>query len=122
MARTDFTNQLQALGISAQLLDVSGRTFVVFDYTIPVGRFYGKNVRLALEVRDSFPMDPPPGPHFNAQLMTVGIGGGHPYGGIHASPLGADWQYWSRPFSEWATTDKSARTYLAHLKNLLATV
>ena len=122
MAKSDFVQQLQALGYYAQELAVQGRIFQVFDYQVPVGRFAGQTVRLGLEVRESFPMDAPPGPHFAPHLLGINTGGVHPVGGIHNSPLGAEWQYWSRPFSEWAQTDKTARIYLAHIKHLLDTV
>lgn len=121
MAKSDFMNQLQALDYTVQ---EPAPGFLAFEYEIPVGKFQGQKVWMALQVTDSFPMSPPPGPHFKPHLLPVtGGGGAHPYGAIHNSPLGAEWQYWSRPFTnEWNRTDKAVKTYLAHIKNLLATV
>lgn len=121
MAKLDFINQLQALGYTVQ---EPAPDFICFEYEIPVGKFYGQKVWMALQVNDSFPMNPPPGPHFKPHLLPITGGGGtHPYGAIHGSPLGAEWQYWSRPFTQhWNKTDKTAKTYLGHIKNLFATI
>lgn len=121
MAKSDFMNQLQTLGYTVQ---EPASDLLAFEYEIPVGKFLGRKVWMALQVTDSFPMNPPPGPHFKPHLLPVTGGGGtHPYGAIHNSPLGAEWQYWSRPFTnEWNRTDKTVKTYLAHIKNLMATV
>jgi hypothetical protein len=121
MAKSDFVNQLQTLGYSVHE-PVAG--FLSFSYAIPIGKFAGQTVEMALQVHDNFPMSPPPGPHFKPHLLPVSGGGGmHPYGAIHASPLGAEWQYWSRPFAaEWNRTDHSVKSYLAHIRNLFATI
>lgn len=120
MARTDFIHELQALGYIVQ---EPGQQFLTFEYDIPVGPFVGRRVTLGLQIMDSFPMDPPTGPHFKPHLLPVtGQGGFHPYGAIHASALGAEWQYWSRPFKEWNQTERTVKTYLSHIKNLLATI
>lgn len=120
MSKLDFLNQLQAHGYAVHE-PVSD--FFAFEYEIPLGKFKGQKVLMAIMVNDSFPMNPPPGPHFKPHLLPVTGGGGtHPYGAIHASPLGIEWQYWSRPFSEWNNSDKTVKTYLAHIRNLFATI
>lgn len=121
MAKVDFYNQLQGLGYTVQEPAVG---FLSIEYVITVGRFIGKTVHMALQVDESFPMNPPPGPHFTLQLLPITGGGGtHPYGGVHTSPLGGDWQYWSRPFTnDWNRSDKTVKTYLAHIRNLFATI
>jgi len=120
MAKIEFINQLQALGFTVQ---EPATDFVSFEYEIPVGRFTGQKVEMALQVNDSFPMNAPPGPHFKPHLLPVTGGGGtHPYGAIHNSPLGSEWQYWSRPFKERNRSKKDVKTYLAHIRNLFATI
>lgn len=121
MAKQDFINELEALGYKTAEPHPG---FIACEYEIPLGRFIGRVVTIAFQVDDSFPMNPPPGPHFREQLLPItGGGGAHPFGAIHASPLGADWQYWSRPFTaHWNTSDRTVKTYLAHIKNLLATI
>src|SRR5690606_19525043 len=117
MSKSDFLYQLQALGYEVR---EPAPGFYSIDYEIPVGRFCGQHVEMALQVTQCFPMTPPPGPHFKPHLLPVtGGGGAHPYGAIHPSPLGPPWQYWSRPFAvHWNTTDKTVKTYLSHIKNL----
>jgi hypothetical protein len=121
MARKDFISQMESLGYAVSEFPPD---FISIEYIIPVGKFYGQKVNMAFQVNDSFPMNPPPGPHFKPHLLPVTGGGGtHPFGAIHNSPLGADWQYWSRPFNKhWNSTDRTVKTYLAHIKNLLATI
>lgn len=120
MAKADFINQLQALGLTVRELD---NDFVAFEYEIPVGKFKGEIVSLAFQGISSFPMACPGGPHFKPLLLPITGGGGqHPFGAVHNSPLGSDWEYWSRPFSAWNRTDKTVKTYMAHIKNLLFTI
>lgn len=121
MAKLDFLQQLLALGFEVR---EPATDFFSIIYEIPVGRFIGQKVEMAFMVNDSFPMTPPPGPHFKPHLLPITSGGGsHPYGAVHNSPLGGDWQYWSRPFaSHWNLCDKTVQTYLAHIRNLLATI
>ena len=120
MAKSDFISQLHALSYKVEELTSE---FVTIDYEIPLGKFQGQNVTMAFQVDDSFPMTPPPGPHFKPLLLPItGGSDAHPFGAIHSSALGTDWEYWSRPFKDWNRTDKTVRTYLAHIKNLLATI
>lgn len=121
MAKSELINQLQALGYEVQEL-ASG--FISFEYEIPVGNFSGQKVSIAFQIDNGFPMNPPAGgPHFKPLLLPIIGGGGiHPFGAIHVSPLGPEWEYWSRPFNEWNKTDRTMKTYMAHIRNLLATI
>jgi hypothetical protein len=114
MARIDFINELRELGIDPK---VEG-TKVFFDYDIPVGRNIGRKVSLGFEVGDDYPMNCPPGPHFKSD-DSHWI---EPHNNVNPSPFGEGWRYWSRPFPKWNQTDRKARTYLAHIKNLLVQV
>ncbi|MFM9909199.1 MAG: E2/UBC family protein [Chitinophagaceae bacterium] len=121
MAKADFINQLQALGYVVQ---EPVTDFISFEYEVSVGKFIGQQVWMALQVTEGFPMNAPPGPHFKPHLLPITGGGGvHPFGAIHPSPLGTEWQYWSRPFNnEWNRTDRTVKSYLAHIRNLFATI
>lgn len=118
MSRQDFIDQLKALRYEPQELP-EGR--IAFDYTVPLGRFVGQQIRLGFSVGDDFPMNPPSGPHISPHLLPLKNGGVHPYGQVLPSPFGPEWQYWSRPFPGWAGTDRTVRTYLAHIRHLLET-
>lgn len=117
----EITKQLQALGYIVQE-PASG--FVSFQYKIPVGRFREQIVDLAFQIDGAFPMNPVAGgPHFKPHLLPItGGGGSHPFGAVHNSPLGGQWQYWSRPFREWNQSDKTVKTYMAHIRHLLDTI
>ena len=86
--------------------------FVVFAYRIELGSRAGQEVRIGLQVPGDWPISPPPGPHVSPRL-------GHPHGAVHDSPLGSDWEYWSRPAQNWPA-DRTARAYLRHLRTLFS--
>lgn len=91
---------------------------IAFSYKIPVGRFMGTEITLALQ-GPQFPNIPPPGLLINIHLLPLKGGGVHPTGGIHARNYGGrNWQYWSRPYREWSKTDRSIKTYMAFVRLL----
>ena len=124
MAFTDFVSELRVLGYVVS--EVGNR--VIVDYEIPVGRFAGQRVRLGLTADDSYPSACPGGPHVSPPLLPMHPSQdiGHPRGGVHDDPdyeshAGGKWQYWSRPFPGWGRSDKTARSYMAHVRALFAT-
>jgi hypothetical protein len=120
MARKHFVEQLKAMGFSVEEI---GEDRVAFPFTVAVGKFAGKEIRLGFVVPGDFPDTPPSGPHISPQLLPFNnTSQKHPEGGIHKSdPFGQDWQYWSRPCPNWATTDRSVRAYMAHIVHLFDT-
>lgn len=119
MARQDFIDQLKTLGFAPEDL---GANRVCFPYSIPVGKFIDQQIRLGFVVNEDFPANPPGGLHVSPHLLPINPSGTHPAGGVHDNrEFGAGWQYWSRPFQEWANTDRSVRVYMAHIRNLFAT-
>ncbi len=56
MARKDFIDQLRALGYDPQEF---GDNKVAFLYTIPVGKFGGKEIMLGFVVGEDFNLNPP---------------------------------------------------------------
>lgn len=106
-----FAEEARSLGLSDVAIE---GTWVKFDLSIPVGRFSGETRRIAAEVPLDFPLNPPPGPHVSPPTT-------HPAGAVHASPLGADWVYWSRPAQGWAA-DRSVKAWLRHVRSLFAQV
>lgn len=122
MNRESFIQGFIALGCKPE-----ARTddFLVFPYVVPVGKFAGEEIRLGLEIKGDAPINPPPGLHVSPRLLPQHPSADlpHPAGGVHASPpaLGVDWQYWSRPIQHWKDGERSARQYMAHIRNLFAT-
>lgn len=119
MARADFIRQLEALGYKVEDL---GENRLAFKYRVPVGKMIDKEVSIGFVVGDEFPASPPSGPHISPRLFPNQSGGTHPTGGIHNSPFGDEWHYWSRPYNGWAKSDRSVRAYLAHIRHLFDTL
>lgn len=116
-----FTQGIEELGYSPAALD--GRPdHIVIDYVVPTGRFADQKVRMGFIVPGDFPMTPPSGPHVSPQIHQILSGGEHPTGGVHQSPdFGGEWQYWSRPFQNWAQSKKTVAAYMSHIWRLWET-
>lgn len=119
MSRADFISQLAALGYT---VEDRGNGQLAFRYTIPVGPRLGQEIMMGFAVGDDFPAAPPTGPHISPRLYPNLGGGAHPTGGIHDSPFGPDWHYWSRPFQNWAATPRTVKAYMAHIRHLFDTL
>jgi len=113
----ELRKQLEELGYKVLIIN---NRFVSFDFRVQHGRFKGRDIQIALEA-PQFPLNPPSGPYINPHIMPItNSGGQHPEGGIHARNLpSADWQYWSRPFASWNSTNKTAKIYLSFIRKLL---
>ncbi|MBX2943609.1 MAG: hypothetical protein KF860_14825 [Cyclobacteriaceae bacterium] len=116
MARIDFINQLKALGFQTQELNNS---IVCISFDIPIGVNKGKQALLGFQVQDDFPMNCPAGLHFNASDLSDWK---EPKQNVSDSPLGPGWRYWSRRFPDWNRTDRTVKTFLAHVRNILTRI
>jgi hypothetical protein len=117
MALGDLLDQLRALGFSVEPM---GPDRVAFPYLIDVGPRVGELIQLGFIVPGDYNLSCPSGPHVSPLMYPNQSGGVHPTGGVSDSPFGADWQYWSRPFTEWARSARNARAYMAHVRHLFA--
>ena len=119
---TLFASQLRAAGHEVEELPEG---HVQFSYTVDVGKHAGLQVQMGFQVPDSFPLEPPHGPHISKRLHPNQSGGVHPTGGIHCSgrlskfPFG--WEHWSRPHPNWADGPRNAVRYMAFVQQLWAT-
>jgi hypothetical protein len=120
MSRKDFLDGLTRLGYKAE---ERGDNRVAFPYTVPVGRFRGTPVHLGFAATEDFPLNPPSGPHVSPRLLPLHPNNDlpHPRGGVHESPFGADWEYWSRPCVEWARTGRTVDAYMSFILRLWET-
>jgi hypothetical protein len=98
---------------------------VAIDYVVETGKCAGRRLKLGFIVPSDFPMTPPSGIHVALLIHPEQAGGQHPTGGIHrqhAAPfeeaLGGNWQYWSRPPSDWGTGKKTVAAFMAHVWRL----
>lgn len=121
MARQDFIDQLRALGHE---VEEPGGNKISFTYVIPVGKRANQEIKIGFEVSEDFPANPPSGPHVSPRILPLDkTKDPHPKGGVHESTnFGNEWEYWSRPFPNWANTDRTARTYMAFIRYLFETL
>lgn len=119
-----FMDGLRALGYEpTPLPDL--RDHIAFDYVVETGKFAGRKIRLGFVVPQDFPMTPPSGPYVSPEIHPINTSGTHPLGAVHkdqARPFdektGLKWQYWSRPFSNWAASKRTVATYMSHIWKL----
>jgi hypothetical protein len=121
MARKDFMDQLVSLGYT---VEERGENRIAFRYVVPVGKLRGQEIWLGLVANDDLPLNAPSGPHVSPRLFPIHPANDlpHPLGGVHESPFGPDWQYWSRPFQVWGNTDRSAAAYMSHIRDLFSKI
>jgi hypothetical protein len=127
MPKELFIEQLKARGYNVR---EPFKDFIVIDFMVDTGRFFGQEIQLGFARVNSFPDIPPGGPNFNKHLKPFNnTSNTHPDGGIHYSKavfteigLTDEWQYWSRPFPDWKNTDRTVDIYFAHLRHLLDTI
>jgi len=121
VARQEFISQLTELGYKVEDL---GNNRVTLKYVIPIGRLSNQEIILGFLVQDDFPANPPSGPHISPRLLPINTEDKtHPNGGIHTSEqFGTEWEYWSRPFPAWGSTDHTVRTYMAFIRRLFETL
>ncbi|MBL8644449.1 MAG: hypothetical protein JNK21_11000, partial [Rhodospirillaceae bacterium] len=118
-----FVDGLKQLGYNPTSLP--GRSdHVMFDYTVESGTKAGQRVTLGFIVPTDFSMTPPSGPHVSPRIHpTRAESGPHPTHGVHQSDefqrgTGKDWQYWSRPFPDWANSKRTVAAYMSHIWKL----
>ena len=119
MPKEDFVRQLNQMGYE---VDDLGGNHIAFQCEIPCGKMAGQKIKLGFDVPQDFPLTPPPGPHVSPRLLPNQSGGTHPTGGIHDSPFGPEWQYWSRPISHWSNTKRTVKDVMAHIWHLFDTL
>lgn len=124
---TAFMEGLRMLGYDPQALP-GKPDHVFFDYPVEVGRCSGQKVRLGLVVPNDFPNIPPSGPHVSPHIQPIHSQNDipHPRGGVHLSAdfqngAGGEWQYWSRPCSDWGQRKRTVSAYMAHVWRLWET-
>lgn len=101
MPPSDFADLLRKRGVPFQTQPVDNDTaFVMLGYVVPDGRYAGAAVDAAVLIPGDFPCTPPYGVHVRKGAMQGAAN-------VNPSPLGPDWELWSRQM-EWA--DPASRT------------
>jgi hypothetical protein len=119
----DFIAQLRDLGFDAvetPIAQMPGQTIIQLPYTIPLGSKSGDEIRLGFLVPPDYNLTCPSGPYMQPHVLPINQATEPPYGGVTDAShvFGAGWQYWSRPYNNWAGSDRNARAYMRHIKHL----
>ena len=85
---------------------------VVKAFCISLGSHAGKTIDVGVSGQD-FPFTPPAGIHVSPVLAPNGINN------ISQSPLGSNWQYWSRRLTDW-TTNRTAKHIVSYINKVFA--
>lgn len=117
-ATADFASQLVARGYGAT--EVAANR-ITFRYAVEVGRFAGQEVVIGIEVPPDFDRTPPSGPHVSPRILPINpTATTHPEK-VLESNFGVDFEYWSRPYTNWGKDGRDVGAYLAFLRHLFAT-
>lgn len=114
MTADDLENYLSELGLLVERVsDVNGTEYTtVREFAIPAGSLRGKRCDVALQRVETTPYAVPAAIHTRPALVAMDMVGPLK---TRPSPLGADWQYWSRRFDH----VPSPRAVWAHILTVL---
>lgn len=117
MTDDDFAAYLRGLGFTVEAAqDVNGHPYTVIrQVTITAGSLAGRTCDVALARCQSVPYMVAPAIHTRPALVPMDMNG--PLR-TQASPLGPDWQYWSRRFDR----PPNAQRVWAHILTVLGEV
>lgn len=95
MTNEDLEAHLQAIGHTVETLNgADGNPYIVVrGYRIPAGSLTGKICDLAIQRTPSVPYVMPPAIHTRPALVEMSMTN---HLRTQPSPIGSDWQYWSR--------------------------
>ena len=94
MTADDFEAHLKGLGLKVETITGAdgGLYIAVMAFRIPTGGLAGQTCDLAIRREESVPYIPPAAIHTRPALVAMGSLN------TQQSPIGPDWQYWSRRF------------------------
>lgn len=104
--------QLRQLGFEVDLGFAQHNVVVINGYDVKIGCYSGRRVRLGIPAQD-FPYTAPAGLHISPLLAQNGVAN------VNPSPLGVDWQYWSRRLEDWKESDRTARHVISYINKVL---
>ncbi len=123
-------DQLENLGYEPEIKpSLKGGKIVCVRHEVEVGPLAGTTVRLGLNNAHFFPLLAPTGLLVSPQLLPMKPDGvKHPYDRVFPADTGdlwdpeGVWQYWSRPFPDWESSERNALAYMEHVRKLFATL
>jgi len=118
MGRDKFGLGLADLGHAVELM---GEDRVVIPYQITEGRFAGQQIKVGIQVPADFEMTPPGGIHITPRLIPINLNAQDHSRAAESQPFGADYEYLSRPFQQWARK-RTVKRYMEYVADLLNTL
>lgn len=115
MTNDELEAYLRTLGLTVEGLTGNDRQpyIVIRQYTIPAGSLAGRSCDVALLRTPAVPYVAPPALHTRPALIPLG------QRNTSQSPIGPDWQYWSRVLRVQPPTP---RTWVVHIATVLSEV
>jgi hypothetical protein len=117
MGRDKFKEGLEALSYKVELKDGDK---IVIPFTIAEGRFAGQQIKLGIQVPADFEMTPPGGIHISPRLIPINTGAAD-HKRAADSPFGTEWEYLSRPYTQWPLK-RTVKRYMEYVSYLLNTL
>lgn len=113
MTNEELEAHFQSLGWKTEHCLVGSQTFIIIrDYMIPTGNHIGRTCDVAIERTTTIPYVSPPAIHTRPALVPLSTLN------TMQSPLGPDWQYWSRLVRVQPTPQK----IVAHIATIFSEV
>lgn len=114
MSNEDLQTYLRDLGLGGEVVVAtnSSRFIVARGYRITKGSLAGRQCDVGLQWSDANPYVPAPAIHTRPALVPMGTRN------TQASPLGQDWQYWSRRM----TVQPTPKAIITHIATILGEV
>ena len=114
-----FKQELEELGYEVASV---GENRLTFPYTLREGQFKDSEITLGIEVPPDFELTAPSGPHISPRLLPIDPNGADNRTRAHESAnFGDEWEYLSRPFTQWQLK-RTVKRYMEHVERVLETL
>ena len=103
--------EFELLGYSVDRSFAEQGVVVIIGFVVGAGPYAGKTIDVGVHGKD-FPFTAPSGIHVRPMIAPVG------QRNISNSPLGANWEYWSRQLPNWST-ERTAKHIISYINKVL---
>jgi hypothetical protein len=103
--------EFEGLGYTVDRSFAQHGVVVICGFAVGAGPHAGKTIDVGVAGKD-FPFTPPAGIQVRPHIMPVG------QRNISNSPLGAEWQYWSRQLPNWGA-ERTAKHIISYINKVL---
>ncbi len=103
--------EFESLGYSVDRSFAQHGVVVITGFNVGAGPYAGNTIDVGVSGND-FPYTPPAGIHVRPMIAPNG------QRNVNNSPLGANWQYWSRQFPNWGI-ERTAKHIISYINKVL---